>query len=254
VIVVNVPAFSLTAYRDGRPVLAMPVVVGRPQRETPLFGAAITHLVVNPDWTVPPIILRQDVTRHMLDRDADYLASHGFRIVAADSIRPLAFDSADWYAIAAGRKALRLVQPPGPANPLGRIKFLMPNPHDVYLHDTNEPQRFASPERAFSSGCVRVADALGLAAFVAENANPVWRDWVGDPAWRTRWLRLPAPVAIRLDYRTIWIDESGTLQVRADLYGLDVPEERRVAAAETGGWIRFRSRPLRRGRRPPPSR
>jgi murein L,D-transpeptidase YcbB/YkuD len=230
-IVVNIPAFTLTAYRDGRPVLAMPVVVGRPQRETPMLGAQITHMVVNPDWTVPPVILRQDVARHMLDRDVDYLASHGFQIIATESIRPLAFDSADWNAVAAGRSNPRLVQPPGPANPLGRIKFMMPNPHAVYLHDTNEPQRFESAERAFSSGCVRVADALALAAFVAEGANPVWRDWATDPTWRTRWLRLPAPIQIRFVYRTVWVDERGVLQVRADLYGLDGGLEARQLAA-----------------------
>lgn len=182
-IVVNVPGFTLTAYRDGERLLHMPVIVGRPDRPTPLFQARVTNLVVNPDWTVPPEILRKDVARRMLDRDLEYLMEHGFRLVTADSSQLLGFDAANWFDIAAGRRALRLVQPPGPSNPLGRIKFLMPNPDSIYLHGTNEPKRFESPERALSSGCIRVADPVGLAAFVTASADPIWRDWIEDPAW-----------------------------------------------------------------------
>ncbi len=217
-IVVNVPAFELRAYRQGRPVLTMKVVVGRTSRATPEMSAPMTHLVVNPSWTVPAGILRKDVARHMLE-DTGYLASHALRLIGGDAGRdPLALD---WQAIREGRQHVALRQGPGPTNPLGRFRFQLQNDLAIYLHDTSDPHLFARAERTFSSGCVRVERPWDLAEFVAEGVAEPWRDWARSSAWRTRWVPLPEPIPVRLEYRTVWVDEDGVLQVRKDVYGRD---------------------------------
>ncbi len=231
-VVVNLPAYTLTAYRDGAPVLQMPVVVGRPRRATPTMNDTITHLIVNPTWTVPGSILRQDVARHMATDPWSYLATHDLRVVEADGYAgmPIGPDSFDWQAVAAGAVRPILRMPPGPGNPLGRLRFHLTNGQAIYLHDTNERSLFARAGRAFSSGCVRVGDPTALAEFVAEGSPQIWRGWAADPEWRTRWLVLAEPVPVDLVYRTAWVDEAGTLQIRADIYGRDARELRRLPA------------------------
>lgn len=221
-IVVNLPAYALTAYRDGRPVLHLNVVVGRPSRPTPEMSSPITHLVVNPTWTVPPNILRRDIAPSMLG-NPDYAAERSMRVLAVDGqeVAQSVPEAIDWEAVRRGQTHVTLRQAPGPRNPLGRYRFHMQNDQSIYLHDTNEPHLLARDARAFSSGCVRVADAALLAAFVAEGVTEPWQRWAADPDWTTRWIVLPAPVPVDLIYRTVWVDASGTLQVRADLYGHD---------------------------------
>lgn len=230
-VVVNVPGFTLTAYRDGVPVLVMPVIVGRKDRPTPLLNSSITHLVLNPEWNVPKSILRKDVARGMLDDPAAYLVTHDLQWDAGGGRQPIAAAGIDWQAVAAGSRVLRLVQPPGHNNPLGRVKFQFDNAFDVYLHDTNDRTLFGKSDRALSSGCVRVADPLALARFVAEGSQLPWEGWYQDTSWRTRWMKVPAPVDVTLAYRTIWAEPSGQVHVRADLYGHDAKDAQSLPAA-----------------------
>lgn len=221
-LVVNLPAYELTAYRDGQPVFTMDVVVGRASRPTPELSSPITHLVVNPTWTVPRNILRRDVAPSVLG-DPDYIANRNMRVLAVDGEETAQSvpESIDWEAVRSGQTHVTVRQAPGPANPLGRYRFHMHNNQSIYLHDTNERHLLYRSQRAYSSGCVRVEDATRLAAFVAEGVSEPWQSWAEDPAWQTRWVRLPAPVEVDLIYRTAWVDAAGVLQVRADLYGRD---------------------------------
>lgn len=232
-VIVNVPDYSLVAYRDGVPVLTMPVVVGRPNRQTPIFASPITHLVVNPDWTVPPNILRRDIAQRVLD-DPEYMVRMGMRLIDFRAAEPGAvLDPAlvDWDAIRNGRRGIGVRQAPGPDNPLGRFRFHMDNDQAIYLHDTNQPELFDEAHRALSSGCVRLSDPQALAAFVAEGADGRWQRWAGDPMWETRWIRLARPVPVDLIYRTVWVDEQGVLQVREDIYDRDTMAAPRIAGA-----------------------
>ena len=211
-IIVNIPGFELTAYRDARPVLTMPVVVGRRSRQTPELAGPVTHLVVNPTWTVPSGILRRDVAPRMLE-DSSYMSRN--------SMRNLSGGSVDWAAVARGASHVRLRQSPGPGNPLGRFRFQLLNDQSIFLHDTNHPELFARDRRSYSSGCIRVGDPWTLAEFVAEGIDEPWREWGEDRRWRTRWIELPQHIPVTIEYRTIWVDRSGTLQVREDVYGRD---------------------------------
>ena len=201
-VAVNVPSYELVMVENGDTVLKMPVVVGRKDRRTPVLGTYITELIFNPTWTVPPTLLRQDFLPKM-QRNPGYLARRGLQVVSA--------------------RSMTLRQPPGPKNPLGRVKFLMPNQFSVYLHDTTSKGLMREPRRAMSSGCVRLGDALGLANRLLAD-DPRWTPAVRKQflaGWTTRYLALRQPVPVYLRYQTAWQDGDSGLQFRDDVYGRD---------------------------------
>ena len=157
-LVVNIAGFRLYLLRRGDVVWRTRVQVGRPYRQTPIFKAEMTYLVVNPTWTVPPGILRNDIVP-AVRRDPDYLASRNIELFDQND---MLVDPAtvDW-----SRRGFpyRFVQRPGEDNALGRIKFMFPNQHAVYLHDTPSRDLFDRDSRAFSSGCIRVENPFELA-------------------------------------------------------------------------------------------
>jgi len=210
-VAVNVPSFDLRLVEDGKPVLEMPVVVGRTDRPTPLLATQITGVIFNPTWTVPPTLLKKDFLPRM-QRNQSFLARRGIQVVS--------------HRVSGGNPGgqVTLRQPPGPKNPLGRVKFHMPNGFAVYLHDTNAKYLMQQPRRALSSGCVRVGNALGLADKLLLNDSR-WttarrRQFLSD--WTTRSLPLRDPVPIYILYQTAWADEDGQIHSRVDLYGRDV--------------------------------
>jgi len=211
-VAVNVPSYDLVLVEDGSTVLKMPVVVGRKDRPTPVLGTYITELIFNPTWTVPPTLLRQDFLPKM-QRNPGYLAKRGLQVVSS--------------------RSLTLRQPPGPKNPLGRVKFLMPNPFSVYLHDTTSKGLMREPRRAMSSGCVRLGDALGLANRLLAD-DPRWTPAVRKQfltGWTTRYVALREPVPIYLRYQTAWQDGDNGVQFREDVYGRDAELARALAPA-----------------------
>ncbi len=233
-VVVNIPAYHLAVIEGGRTVLEMPVVVGSTARRTPEFSTRITTLVFNPTWTVPVKLAKQDMLPKMR-RDQRYFADHGIRVYTSWSADAGEMDPdyIDWDAIGTGIGALKLRQEPGPGNPLGRVKFVMPNGFDVYLHDTNSKGLMRRARRAFSSGCVRLDDALALADVVlAEQA-----DWTPERRaaitadWTTRTVTLSRTVPVHLMYATAWVAHDGTVQFREDVYGRDRALARSLTAA-----------------------
>jgi murein L,D-transpeptidase YcbB/YkuD len=221
---VNIPGYALEMVDSGRTVLEMPVVVGSTTRRTPQLSSRITTLVFNPTWTVPVKLARQDMLPKVR-RDQQYFANQGIRIYAswspdAGEVHP---DEIDWQAIGADIGGLKLRQEPGPGNPLGRVKFVMPNGFDVYLHDTNAKGLMQRARRAQSSGCVRLGDALALADLLLDGQvgwTPERRAAV-TADWTTRTVSLGRPLPVHLVYETAWIGPDGTMQFREDVYGRD---------------------------------
>jgi len=231
---VNVPDFSLSAFRDGRRVFEMKVVVGRPQRPTPSLREPLTHIVFNPDWNVPRRIAARDILPKIL-KDPRHLTKKGFRVYRGQTAEgpELEPEAIDWQGLA-GKFPYRLRQDPGPQNALGRMKFVLPNPFDIYLHDTPERKLFARTHRALSSGCVRVEKPLELAAFLLAD-DPAWSPEAVRAAaesGKTRWLRLSDPVPAYVVYWTAWADPNGTAQFRDDLYHRDARPDDGVAEVE----------------------
>lgn len=222
-ILVNMAGFELQVREDDEVRLSMRVIVGKPFRATPTFRENMTYLVFNPYWNVPGKLARRDLVPALL-RDPAYFERKRIRVLSgwdADAVE-LDADAIDWRQYAGGRYLpYRLRQDPGPDNSLGRIKFMLPNPFSVYLHDTPSRHLFQRPVRTFSSGCIRVEKPVALASYV------LGEGWDGRAvleaidAGRNRVQRLKAPIPVYILYQTAWVDEAGHMQFRDDVYQRD---------------------------------
>ncbi len=218
-VVVNVAGFRVVYVRDDRPLWRSRVVVGRTARQTPIFRGDMTYLELNPTWTVPPTILREDVLPK-LKRDPGYLKRENMAVLdrSGKVVDPRTID---WQAY--GRSIpYTLRQGPGPDNALGRIKLMFPNPHSVYLHDTPSRGLFEKPERTFSSGCIRVEDPLALAELVMN--DPKWDRAAFEQviaAGETRRINLGKSVPVLMVYLTAVAEMDGAVLFYRDVYGRD---------------------------------
>jgi murein L,D-transpeptidase YcbB/YkuD len=241
-VVVNIAGFRVGYVRDNRLVWNSRVVVGRAARQTPVFRGSMTYVELNPTWTVPPTILREDILPR-LRRDPGYLQRENITVIDRSGrvVDPV---SVDWTAYTRG-VPYTLRQEPGPQNSLGRIKLMFPNPHSVYLHDTPAQSLFTRPERTFSSGCIRVEDPLALAELVLD--DPAWTRASLEEAIATeKTLRVPLrqPVPVLLVYLTAIADPDGTPRFFRDVYGRD-----RTLLAALNGPVRLAIPPVAAGRK-----
>ena len=219
---VNIPEYRLRVVEDGAAVLEMKAIVGQSERPTPLLRSQIESLLVNPSWNVPRSIAEADILPRW-HQQPDYLQRHGYRIVSGWSRpRKLVEEQPELRSLPfyQGGDYLRLWQPPGEDNALGRFKFDFPNPYSVYLHDTPQRGLFRFDRRAFSSGCVRLERPELLARQLLDDPQRQTLE-AALAGTRTRRLRLREPVPVYLTYWTAWIDGDGVLQQRADIYRQD---------------------------------
>lgn len=218
---VNVPAFELEALDGSALRLRTRVIVGTRTHPTPIFADRIGWIELNPAWNVPRSIALAEYADD-LRTNPERMATRGYELVPQDGGPAIDPRHVDWAVV--GRSfPFRLRQRPGNQNALGRVKFVFPNALAIYLHDTPSRALFTRPMRAFSHGCVRVQDPLALAALLLDHTGE-WdeaRLEAEISTERRRRLMLPAPVSVRLVYRTAFVDTAGTLQLRADLYGRD---------------------------------
>jgi len=226
-IFINIPRFRLYAMDAmtdlEASMLQIDVVVGQTVDElrTPTFVADLTHVIFRPYWDVPRSIAVKELLP-AARADASYLARHHYELVTPSG-QVLAPDVASLRALAAGR--LRIRQRPGEDNALGSVKFVMPNPYNVYLHDTPARELFSRPARAYSHGCVRVSDPAALAAFALQE-NASWtRERIAQAMAGSEPLRvdLPEPIRVYFVYGTALAREDGTVLFLDDLYGLEKP-------------------------------
>ncbi|RDE19123.1 hypothetical protein DV711_16175 [Motiliproteus coralliicola] len=219
---VNVPGFQLRVFDRQQPVMEMKAIVGRRSRQTPTLQSEIRSLVLNPAWNVPKSIAYKDILPKWRD-DRDYLDRHNMKIVSGWGQQKVWVDQqqADPEQLYRGREYLRLYQLPGANNALGQIKFDFPNPYAVYLHDTPSKSLFASHQRAFSSGCVRLEDPQRLATYLLgmQRLKKPLHQMLADSG--TRRIRLSRPVGLYLTYWTAWLDPQQRLQLREDIYRQD---------------------------------
>ena len=213
-ILVNVAAAQLSVYQGGVPVWQTRLQVGRAERQTPLLKSRITRLTLNPTWTIPPTIMREDKLP-AIRLNPEYLRQQNLKVLDSEG-RALSPEEVDWSH--PGNILLR--QDAGPRNPLGKIVMRFPNPFSVYLHDTPSQPLFSKGPRAFSSGCVRVEQPMLL------------RDLLVNPAEKARTeellatgvtheFRLATPVPVLLGYWTVQVDSQGALLYAPDIYSRD---------------------------------
>ena len=222
-ILVNIADFTLKLYEDGKPVLSMPVIVGKTYRQTPVFNGRITSLVLNPNWEVPHSIATKDLLPK-IKKNPEYLDQLHLRVFR-DWKNTAAIDPATikWADLSPTHFPYRLRQDPGPDNALGRVKFLFPNPYDVYLHDTPARELFQKDTRTFSSGCIRIAKPLDLAIYLLRGTKLNSMDALTAAIARekTRQFVIPEPIAVHIVYMTAWVDREGIIQFRSDIYNRD---------------------------------
>ncbi|ECM9793868.1 L,D-transpeptidase [Salmonella enterica] len=222
-IMVNIPAYSLVYYQNGNQVLASRVIVGRPDRKTPMMSSALNNVVVNPPWNVPPTLARKDILPKVWN-DPGYLERHGYTVMrgwnSKEAIDPW---QVDWATITPSNLPFRFQQAPGAHNSLGRYKFNMPSSDAIYLHDTPNHTLFQRDARALSSGCVRVNKASELANMLLQDAG--WNDARISGALKqgdTRYVNIRQNIPVNLYYLTAFVGADGRMQYRTDIYNYDL--------------------------------
>jgi murein L,D-transpeptidase YcbB/YkuD len=230
-LVVDIAGFDARYVRDGQLKWQARVQVGNKYRSTPVLRSSIRSLVLNPTWTVPPTILAEDILPEAA-RDPLYLGGRGIQVYDREgqAVDPL---TVDWGSFTASTLPYTLRQGPGPGNPLGRIKFLFPNPHFVYLHDTPSRSLFSRADRAASSGCIRIERPIELAELLLQQKKGWSRERLDAAiaSGRTQTLFLDEPVPIYLLYWTVGVREDGSVLFKRDVYDRDPPV---LAALDSG--------------------
>jgi murein L,D-transpeptidase YcbB/YkuD len=225
-IYVNIAGFYLQARQDEQVEFATQVIVGKVYHKTPVFSDQIRYLEFNPFWNIPPSIARKEIVPEMLKNPA-YLRENNIRMFYGWDDNGQEVDPAtiDWWKLGGKINRYRLRQDPGSNNALGKVKFVFPNQHDVYLHDTPAHELFSRDDRAFSHGCIRVSRPLELAYYLLNGDDQSWSmeriQKILNEGRRTIIL-LKKPVPIHILYRTVTVDkDSGAVSFFKDVYGRD---------------------------------
>jgi len=202
-IVANIPEFKMHVYEGRQRVFDMNIVVGKESTKTVTFDDEIKYIVFSPCWNVPPDIVRNEILPAM-QRGGGYLGRNGYVQTGTENGLPV------------------IKQLPGANNALGKVKFVFPNEHNIYFHDTPSKSLFEFPRRAFSHGCVRLGEPAKLAEFLLRDT-----EWTPEKiqkamdSGREQFVTLKKPVAISITYFTAWVDRQGELNFREDIYNRD---------------------------------
>ena len=227
-VTVNAADATLRVVEDDRTVLTSRVVVGDLKHPTPVVQARLDAVILNPKWNLPTSIAAREILPRLRE-NRRYLAENDIVIMERRESDPFGF-AVDWSVISSEAFPFRLQQQPGPDNPLGRIKFDVPNRFDVYLHDTPTRTLFARPRRTGSHGCIRVERADELAALVLADETGRWTPERLEEAIAgggSRRIPVARPLPVYILYWTAFVGPGGLVQFRDDVYGRD----HRLAAA-----------------------
>jgi L,D-transpeptidase YcbB len=205
-VMVNLPDFTLRLYRDDKQIWITRIVIGKPSTPTPLLTETMKYITVNPTWNVPQSIVQNEYLP-ALEQDPTVLDRMGLKVVRERD------------------GGVRVYQPPGDNNALGRLRFNFPNRFDVYQHDTPDKYLFKEERRAYSHGCMRVLDPVKYAELLLSIERP--NDGYTEDRIKRLFghdeqdIQFPAPVPVHLTYQTAFVDDDGHLAMRQDLYGID---------------------------------
>lgn len=203
-ILVNIPEYRLHIYDSGKTVMDMNVIVGKTANSTVIFTGNLKYIVFSPYWNVPPSIVKKEILPS-LEKSNDYLEKNHMEITGNSNGLPL------------------VRQMPGPFNSLGLVKFLFPNNYDIYLHDTPNHDLFSQTSRSLSHGCIRISEPKKLATYLLRN-DSTWNSNNIDSSMhltKERWVTLKKTLPVLIVYFTAWVDKSGELNFRKDIYGHD---------------------------------
>ena len=219
-IVINVPEYMLRVYKNNRERLEMRVVLGAEYNPTPVFQDTLKYLVFSPTWSVPRSIFEKEFLPKLQD-DPEHFSAERFRFFKTGSEIDPARE--DWKDEEINVAQYRVVENPGNANALGKVKFIMPNDYSVYLHDTPAGQLFGREERALSHGCIRLEKPADLAAYLLSDQ----KDWnegkirEAMESGKPLTVDLEKPYPVYIVYRTAWVGDDDRVHFREDIYGHD---------------------------------
>jgi murein L,D-transpeptidase YcbB/YkuD len=214
-VAVNIPEFRLAIVDNGEVTFTTRVVTGKPSNQTPVFSDEIEMIVVNPYWNVPSSIAVGEIGPQ-LQSNPGYIANNNMELLYGGKI--VDASAVDWSSTSVRNFSIR--QRPGASNALGSIKFLFPNKHDVYLHDTPSKSLFSRSYRAFSHGCVRVQNPWDFAAALLSREPKVTLAGLeSQRGGREQWNNLDKHIPVHLMYFTLRVDEDGTIHSYGDVYG-----------------------------------
>lgn len=220
---VNAAAFLMYTRSNGSDVDRRRVIVGKSYHKTPMFSDNIKYSEFNPTWTVTPSIAGNEMLPE-LRKDPNYLNRKGYVLYASWKADAPAMNATqiDWHSVSGKRFPYRIVQPAGPNNALGQVKFLFPNKFNVYLHDTANRSLFNQQDRALSHGCIRVQDPLEFAELLYRlDNNPAVSKITGIVnSGQTKGINFQRPIPVHLTYFTAWVKD-GRVQTFGDIYGRD---------------------------------
>ena len=211
-LVANIPEFKLHVYEGSKQVFEMAIVVGTESNKTVAFNDEMKQIVFSPYWNVPPGIVQKEILPSTR-KNRNYLRQNGYEQIGTEDGLPV------------------IRQKPGPKNSLGLVKFVFPNSHAIYFHDTPAKSLFQVRKRTFSHGCIRLAEPARLAQYLLRN-DPEWTTAKIEQAMNSgkeQTVSLKQPVAVAITYFTAWVDEGGLLNLREDIYGHDKEITRKVA-------------------------
>jgi murein L,D-transpeptidase YcbB/YkuD len=203
-IIANIPDFKLHVFEQAKKIFDMDIVVGTDANKTVVFNDLLQFIVFSPYWNVPPSIVRKEILP-AINRNPNYLSNKNMEQTGTENGLPV------------------IRQKPGGANSLGKVKFMFPNSYNIYFHDTPSKSLFDNRNRAFSHGCIRVANPEKLAQYLLRN-QPGWTvDKINNAmnSAKENWVKLEEPIPVLITYFTAWIDNDGLLHFRNDLYGND---------------------------------
>jgi murein L,D-transpeptidase YcbB/YkuD len=216
-VVVDIAGFKVYFLKDGKPIWQANVQVGKPYRSTPIFKSNITYVTINPTWTVPPTIFKQDILPKVR-KDRGYLAKNNMRVLEPGG-KEIDAAGVNWNS--PGNILLRADA--GPDNPLGQVVIRFPNPYSVYLHDTSHKELFVNSQRAFSSGCIRVERPLELVELLFDDTEKWNRSEIENriAESKTRNFDLATPVPLLLAYWTVDVLKTQRIAFKPDIYKRD---------------------------------
>jgi murein L,D-transpeptidase YcbB/YkuD len=216
---VNIAAFELQRVQSNVIIERMPVVVGAPATQTPEFSDELEYVELNPTWTVPYAIATSEMLPRLRKNPSAY--ADDFDVFMNGQIT--SWGSIDWSLYGPGHFPFTFRQRPGPRNALGKVKFMLPNQHNIYLHDTPAKDKFLETSRAFSHGCIRLSEPVALAYTVlGEEAG--WSKARIDAAWaggKTTQVPIPQHIPVHLIYASAFLGDGGLIEFRPDVYGRD---------------------------------
>jgi len=220
-LLVNLPAFKAYLIRGEKNIWEGRTQIGDEATQTPTFRADMQTVVLNPDWTVPPMILANEVLEGMR-KDGDYLARKDLVVLDGNNeeVDP---GSIDWDEATPATFPYTVRQPPGTDNALGRVKFLFPNKYSIYLHDTPSRTLFDSERRTFSHGCIRLEKPLELAELLLSGQDGWNSKRINQvlESGRTEYVALAHPLPVLIVYWTVSVGASGEIRYMQDFYDLD---------------------------------